>query len=119
MNSAKYTNEQVATLKQVFKNYLRGANKPLISFEGNIGAGKSTFANVFFKHLEMHNVERIEEPVEKWMNLEGENLLEKMYTDPALTFAFQTYVLVTMLDKGVSIPANRMLISERSIDSAL
>merc|ERR1712098_308944 len=42
--------------------------------------------------------ELIAEPVEKWRNIKGHNLLQMMYEDPARwSLTFQTYVQLTML----------------------
>ena len=55
-------------------------NSPfIVSIEGNIGAGKSTMLQFFKKYSE---VELIPEPVSQWCNLNGHNLLGKLYEDP-------------------------------------
>lgn len=43
-----------------------------VFIEGNIGAGKTTFLNHFKKY---NDVFLYTEPVEKWRNVEGHNLL--------------------------------------------
>lgn len=43
-----------------------------VVIEGNIGSGKTTFLNYFNK---FHDVEVLQEPVEKWRNVQGHNLL--------------------------------------------
>lgn len=40
--------------------------------EGNIGSGKTTFLNHFNKFTD---VEVLQEPVDKWRNVQGHNLL--------------------------------------------
>ena len=46
----------------------------------------------------------ITEPVNLWRNLEGNNLLELMYTDPhRWAFAFHSYVQLTMLEKHLEL----------------
>lgn len=48
-------------------------SKPFtVVVEGNIGSGKTTFLNHFNK---FHDVEVLQEPVEKWRNVQGHNLL--------------------------------------------
>ena len=54
----------------------------VISIEGNIGAGKSTLISYL-------NLLTIKEPVDEWLNIGGQNLLQKYYEDPkrwGLTF---------------------------------
>ena len=45
--------------------------------EGNIGAGKTTFLQPFKKHENI--VQVVTEPVDKWRNLQGHNLLQCQY----------------------------------------
>jgi deoxyadenosine/deoxycytidine kinase len=48
-------------------------NKPFtVIIEGNIGSGKTTLLNYFSKY---RDVEVLQEPVERWRNVEGHNLL--------------------------------------------
>ena len=47
--------------------------------EGNIGSGKTTFLEHFKKFNE---VETLTEPVDKWRNANGHNLLQMAYEDP-------------------------------------
>ncbi len=55
----------------------------LLSLEGNIGAGKSTFIKILQKNL-INIYETIPEPVAEWQNISGKggNLLELLYSDP-------------------------------------
>ena len=56
------------------------ATKPfVVTIEGNIGSGKSTMLE-FYRQLE--EVQLHPEPVDKWTNLTGQNLLQKLYEDP-------------------------------------
>ena len=48
----------------------------VISVEGNIGAGKSTFLKVLLKHFGEENVEVMQEPVSRWTDVRGQNMLE-------------------------------------------
>ena len=51
------------------------ASKPkpfTVVIEGNIGSGKTTVLNYFNK---FHEVEVLQEPVDKWRNVQGHNLL--------------------------------------------
>lgn len=93
-----------------------------ICVEGNIGCGKTTFLDFFRQKLQATGDESpltgqsiIAEPVEKWRNVEGENLFHYLYKDPArYSLAFQTYVQLTMMKLHMAQP--RMM--ERSIYSA-
>ena len=60
-----------------------------IAIEGNIGAGKSTLINYFkqFEEVQVHA-----EPLDKWQNVNGENLLAKLYEDPK-RWTFQVWTL--------------------------
>ena len=59
----------------------RVTSKPFtVLVEGNIGSGKTTFLEHFNKFSE--DVEILAEPVEKWRNANGHNLLQMMYEDP-------------------------------------
>lgn len=69
-------------------------NKRTFVIEGNIGAGKSTFLSLVEKYL---LVDPIFEPHDQWQTVgNGENLLEKFYTDTQRwAYTFQTYAFVT------------------------
>ncbi|RXG61031.1 Deoxynucleoside kinase [Armadillidium vulgare] len=67
-----------------------------VAVEGNIGSGKSTFLNYFSK---LPNVLTFEEPIDKWTNVSGNNLLQMLYEDPSRwSFLFQSYVQLTRLN---------------------
>ena len=82
--------------------------------EGNIGAGKTTFLQPFLNHEKI--VQVCTEPVEKWRNLQGHNLLQKMYQDPKRwSFELQSYIQLTMVQehmKPCDVPVKMM---ERSL----
>ena len=87
-----------------------------VLIEGNIGSGKTTFLKHFSK---FDNIEVITEPVEKWTNVKGSNLLQKMYEDPERwAFVFQTYVQLTMLQQHTENNDRQIKIMERSLYSA-
>ena len=87
-----------------------------VLIEGNIGSGKTTFLKHFSK---FDNIEVITEPVEKWTNVKGSNLLQKMYEDPERwAFVFQTYVQLTMLQQHTENNDRQVKIMERSLYSA-
>ena len=65
----------------------------IVSVEGNIGSGKSTMLSYFEK---FGDVELVPEPVGQWCDLNGHNLLAKLYEDPSRwSFQFQSYVQLT------------------------
>lgn len=89
-----------------------------ICVEGNIGCGKTTFLD-FFRQRFLAAGEQdpgvFAEPVEKWRNVEGENLFQFLYKDPSrYSLAFQTYVQLTMM----KLHQERPKLMERSIYSA-
>jgi len=82
-----------------------------ISLEGNIGSGKSTVLELIRQNL---NCTVIPEPIDKWVNLHGLNLLEYSYTSPKEHFfTFQMYVYLTQLEQYHSMRGN-IRIFERS-----
>jgi len=87
--------------------------------EGNIGSGKTTFLKQF---MDSPEVDVVEEPVSKWQDLGGHNLIRLMYSEPARwSFAFQSYVQLTMLENHLAPPKRAhasLRLLERSIFSA-
>lgn len=94
------------------------AKRGTICVEGNIGCGKTTFLDFFRQRFQAAGEPDpgiIAEPVEKWRNVEGENLFQYLYKDPArYSLAFQTYVQLTMMKLHLKRPK----LMERSIYSA-
>ncbi|KAL9974619.1 hypothetical protein ACROYT_G011677 [Oculina patagonica] len=67
-----------------------------VAIEGNIGSGKTSLLK-FFRQNSL--VEVIEEPVNKWQNVDGSNTLDLMYNDPKRwSYLFESYVLLTMME---------------------
>lgn len=96
-----------------------------ICVEGNIGCGKTTLLDYFRNYMQQRDKgdasvtqsapSVIAEPVERWRNVEGENLFHYLYKDPTrYSLAFQTYVQLTM----TKLHAKRPQLMERSIYSA-
>lgn len=73
---------------------MHASSKRHFIIEGNIGAGKSTFLKIIDGFLDIHPVF---EPHKKWQQVQdGENLLEKFYTDiNRWAYTFQTYAFVS------------------------
>ena len=77
----------------------------IISVEGNIGSGKSTF--VSFMQRTMTNVIFLQEPVDEWNDIrdrDNETILSKFYKDqPNYSFAFQNdgiYIAFSSIEKN-------------------
>lgn len=88
-----------------------------VLIEGNIGSGKTTFIEHFQKFED--KVCAMTEPVEKWRNFKGYNLLELMYIDPdRWAMPFQSYVMLTMLERHTKPTVKPIKILERSLYSA-
>jgi len=104
-------------LKNTVPKMLSTKTQPFTVFiEGNIGAGKTTFLNHFRKYDDvcLHT-----EPVEKWRNVGGVNLLDLMYKEPMKwSMPFQTYVTLTMLQAHTRTADRRIKLMERSLFSA-
>lgn len=93
------------------------ATPPFTVFiEGNIGAGKTTFLN----HLKRNtDVCLFTEPVNKWRNVRGLNLLNLLYNEgERWAFPFQSYAALTMLQIHTAYSPKRNKIMERSLYSA-
>lgn len=66
-----------------------------IAVEGNIGSGKTTLLN-FFRDNPL--VEVLEEPVAKWQNVGGKNLLELFYTDcQRWSYLFESCAVLSLM----------------------
>lgn len=93
------------------------SNKSATVFvEGNIGAGKTTLLNLLAEYdfVKVH-----EEPIKKWQDVNGFNLLKMSYEDPdEYAFLFQSYVLLTMLQRHTEeFETSKVNVMERSIQS--
>lgn len=93
-------------------------NTPFTVFiEGNIGSGKTTFLNHFQKFES--SICLLTEPVEKWRDLNGNNLFNMFYKEPfRWAMPFQTYVTLTMLNRHTHVTDKAVKLMERSMFSA-
>ena len=87
--------------------YVNIKQKPIIiSIEGNIGVGKSTFTNIISQLLKK-NCEIIYEPVELWQtitNSENKNILQLFYEDKIKwAFLFQIIAGLSTIQKLINI----------------
>lgn len=98
----------------------------LISLEGNIGAGKSTFLAHLEKHLEKHDdYTFLREPVHIWDEIrdkDNNTILSKFYGDPQkYAFAFQVMTYTTRYQELKRIsrekPNCKVIICERSLEA--
>jgi deoxyadenosine/deoxycytidine kinase len=96
----------------------------IISIEGNIGSGKSTFLS-YLKEYYRENTEVIflREPVDIWEKVKdpvtNETMLEKFYADqPKYAFSFQIMAFIsrlTLLKKTVRENPDAIIITERCL----
>merc|ERR1712168_222683 len=95
---------------------LRNRKKPFTIFvEGIVGTGKSTFLKAFEKYPMM---DILPEPVSKWMNLNGTDMLQLIYDDPERwSTAQESYVQLTMLEEHLR-TGSILKAMERSMHSA-
>lgn len=88
-----------------------------ICIEGNIGCGKSTlleFIKLKYGESKNENWSVLVEPIESWRNVNGENLLNYLYENPArYSFTFQSYAQLTMMEQHKKKPK----LMERSLYS--
>jgi deoxynucleoside kinase len=81
--------------------------------EGNVGAGKTSFLN-FFKKFDEFFV--MEEPIEKWKDLKGINLLDLKFNEPErFQFPFQHYATLTRLQQHLQVTEKPIKMIERSL----
>ncbi|XP_053683752.1 deoxynucleoside kinase isoform X2 [Sabethes cyaneus] len=107
----------MATSTGLEKLGLRDKKPFTVFIEGNIGSGKTTFLNHFQKFKQ--SVCLLTEPVEKWRNCGGVNLLDLMYKEPKRwAMPFQSYVTLTMLDMHTTSTDKSVKLMERSMFSA-
>lgn len=96
----------------------------IISIEGNIGSGKSTFFNYIKEQLDQTNIIFLCEPVDIWESIKDKdgNLLEHFYNDPyKYSFCFQmtAYIsrLIMLKDAIKSLEPGGTIITERCVFS--
>ena len=85
-----------------------------IIIEGNIGAGKSTVLNILKQNLDIFKI--IEEPVTKWTNIDGVNLLKNFYQEPKKwAFPLQVWISATMIEAHNEMTKKPVKVMERSM----
>lgn len=101
-------------------------SKPIIiSLDGNIGAGKTTFLKEIRNKI--HGIRVVDEPVGQWTalkNAEGKNLLELFYEDKKRwSYTFQNCAILTRLKNiqdavnsvDTTVKGPQVIITERSV----
>lgn len=93
-------------------------NSLTIHIEGNIASGKTTFLDCF-KNNPFYTIKP--EPIGKWQNYNGENLLELMYQNPKVnTMKFQKVAQETMFERdSLTHGCNEIVLLERSLYSEI
>lgn len=98
---------------QFSRNFMKS-----IIVEGNIGAGKSTFLTLLKDYLD---VDIAYEPLDRWQDIGGENLLEKFYNNPERwSYTFQSFAFISRIMESERIAnesTKSTLILERSVYS--
>jgi deoxyadenosine/deoxycytidine kinase len=96
----------------------------IISLEGNISAGKSTFIELLKKqYKENDSILFLNEPVVEWENLKDENhqnIIELFYENKENSFAFQMFALITRiqyLKDACSTHTNKIIVTERCLET--
>jgi deoxyadenosine/deoxycytidine kinase len=73
----------------------------IISIEGNIGSGKSTFLDILRKQFKYHhfNIEYVDEPLDLWLKMKDDNnvnLLDNFYKDQERwSYTFQNFAFIS------------------------
>jgi deoxyadenosine/deoxycytidine kinase len=104
-------------------NNINKNGKFIISIEGNIGSGKSTFLKLMRKKFK-DDVKYIDEPVQDWLSVktsDGRNLIENFYADKErYGYIFQNFAYITRIrrlyDAIINSP-EKIIITERSVES--
>lgn len=94
----------------------------IISIEGNIGSGKSTFIKILKERLKDDQFVFIPEPVDEWLkivDLDGKNILSKFYDDKEkYSFPFQVLAFTSKLKlirEALHDNPDKIIITERSV----
>ncbi len=96
----------------------------IISVEGNIGSGKSTFVKKLKKNLPDDKFYFLQEPVDQWSNIKDENgitILEKFYSNQnkyAFSFQMMAYISrLSILKQAIKDYPNHIIITERCLNT--
>ena len=96
-------------------------NKIIVSIEGNIGVGKSTFINILKNKWDVP-CDIVLEPIDMWKNLinsDGKNILQTFYEDiPRWAYSFQNVACITRMMKiedAIKNSKNEYIFLDRSL----
>jgi deoxyadenosine/deoxycytidine kinase len=86
----------------------------ILSLEGNIGAGKTTFLTALAERFPDYQI--VLEPIEEWTKKYGESsILELFYADKARwAFTFQVCAIQTLVAAVKQVSSKKIIITERS-----
>jgi len=93
----------------------------IISIEGNIGSGKSTFLDFLKKSLQNPRICFLDEPIQEWNSVvdeHGVTILEKFYESKSYAFSFQMMAYISrlsMLTKAIKSKKYDIIITERGL----
>lgn len=100
------------------RRLLNSTSKFSVIIEGNIGAGKTTLLK-YFDDCEPTRIFTFSEPLARWTDFHGSNLLELLYRETSSwIFPFQSFAMLTMLQHHTRDIGPNMKVMERSIHSA-
>ena len=121
--------EDIVFLDAIKTKETRTTNRPyIISIEGNIGAGKSTFvAELKILYAERKDIVFLQEPVDAWAEItqDGKTMLELFYENQKkYSFAFQVMAYMSRLrmikaeiEKALILSDTKIIVMERSLDA--
>jgi deoxyadenosine/deoxycytidine kinase len=96
--------------------------KIIITIEGNIGVGKSTFINILKKNWD--DCEVVSEPVDMWLKLvndDGKNMLDTFYSDiNRWAYSFQNTACITRMmkiEETLRTSPNKYIFLDRSLET--
>ena len=95
----------------------------IISIDGNIGSGKSSFLSYLKEVSNGQKIVFVDEPVEQWLKIRdgetGESIFEKFYQDKyKYSFSFQMMAFISrfsMLKKAIKENPDAIIITERCL----
>jgi deoxyadenosine/deoxycytidine kinase len=94
----------------------------IVSVEGNIGVGKSTFTKLLKDNIE--STEIVSEPVDMWLNVknsDNKNILQTFYDDiPRWAYTFQNIAYVTRMmkiERTIRDSQQKHIFLDRSLDT--
>ena len=96
--------------------------KMIVTIEGNIGVGKSTFIDIIKQNI--LDSEIVPEPVDMWkerIDTDGQNILQKFYQDvPRWAYSFQNLACIsrmTKIEDSISKSNAKYIFLDRSLDT--